>query len=288
MLRADCGEHSDNPTVHGGDLTSRLLTDNNTTRTARIVAKQEGVIAGIPEVKLFCQINGIEVENAVEDRAVCTVGMVLLELRGNLISLLAVERTLLNLLQRMSGIATLTHQLADIAAPTLISATRKTPLGYLDKRAVLVGGGGTHRLGLWDAILIKDNHLATPDKQAAIQTALQTAWKNREKSRFIEIEVISNQEALAAARTMQRLAQQDEAYPLILMLDNFAPEAIRESLTQLTEEGLRQHLLVELSGGITQDNLKDYAGLGADVISLGALTHSASALDLSMQIEGSD
>jgi len=280
MLRADIGE--------SGDLTSGQLTDNTTTGTARIIARQQGIVAGIPEVNLFCQTNGIVVERAVEDRAVCVSGTELLTLRGELTTLLAIERTLLNLLQRMCGIATLTRQLADLAAPTLISATRKTPLGYLDKRAVLLGGGGTHRLGLWDAVLIKDNHLAAVDKQSAIHDTLQIAWENRDKSRFIEIEVGNEQEALTAAKVMQQLAKLDTNYPLILMLDNFDPEAIQHTLARLATEGLRQHLLIELSGGVDQNNLKQYTHLGADVISLGALTHSAPALDISLQIKRSN
>ena len=165
--------------------------------------------------------------------------------------------------------------------------TRKTPWGLLDKRAVHLGGGGTHRLGLGDAIVIKNNHLAllAPREEEAAPMAIERAWEFREKSAFIEVEVRGEAGALAAAEAFRRL-QEDaaEEYPCLLMLDNMTPDEIGPILDVLRRENLWEHVLIEASGGISEANVEAYAACGVDAISVGALTHSARALDICQRI----
>src|SRR5208283_1737742 len=170
---------------------------------------------------------------------------------------------------------------------TRVVATRKTVWGLLDKRAVHLGGGGTHRLGLGDAILIKNNHLAliARREEDAAPEALACAWHCRTEAAFIEIEVRSEGAALAAAEAFRRLQKEsDERYPCLLMLDNLAPKEISTILDSLHREHLWSYALIEASGGISEKNVEAYADTGVDAISIGALTHSARALDLCLRI----
>jgi nicotinate-nucleotide pyrophosphorylase (carboxylating) len=204
---------------------------------------------------------------------------------------LSFERVVLNLVQRMSGIATATRALARRASAggrrAQIVATRKTPWSLLDKRAVHLGGGGTHRLGLSDAILIKNNHLALLDEreERAVPIAVARAWERRERAAFIEVEVRSLSAALAAARTFASLEQKAaRLYPCLLMLDNMSSLQVARVVEALKREGLWEYALVEASGGIDGKNVEEYADAGVDAISVGALTHSPRALDISQQI----
>jgi nicotinate-nucleotide pyrophosphorylase (carboxylating) len=197
----------------------------------------------------------------------------------------------LNLLQRMSGIATMTRRLQEQMrrrnSQTVLIATRKTPWGLLDKRAVYLGGGGTHRLGLSDAILVKNNHLAllAPREEEAVVTAVERAWAGRQSAAFVEIEVRSAESAVAAARAFRRVRAGDQtSCPCVLLLDNMSPEQARGTLDVLKAEGLRDEIVVEISGAINESNLDEYASCGADALSMGALTHSPRALDLSFKI----
>jgi nicotinate-nucleotide pyrophosphorylase (carboxylating) len=165
--------------------------------------------------------------------------------------------------------------------------TRKTPCGLLDKRALHLGNGGTHRLGLADAIVIKNNHLAllASCEEEAVSSAIERAWKFRNESAFIEVEVRTEGAARAAAKTfccLQHEAQ--EEYPCLLMLDNMSPEQIQCVVGTLRQEGLWNSTLIEASGGISEANLEAYAAGGADAISIGALTHSVRALDISQRM----
>jgi nicotinate-nucleotide pyrophosphorylase (carboxylating) len=157
----------------------------------------------------------------------------------------------------------------------------------LDKRALHLGNGGTHRLGLGDAILIKNNHLtllATAEAEA-VPLAIEKAWKFRGESAFIEVEVRSDDGARAAAQTFRRLrAAAAVDYPCLLMLDNMAPDAISAILDTLQRESLWDDTLIEASGGISDANVEAYAASGVDAISVGALTHSARALDVCQRI----
>jgi nicotinate-nucleotide pyrophosphorylase (carboxylating) len=168
-----------------------------------------------------------------------------------------------------------------------VIGTRKTPWGLLDKRALHLGGGGTHRLGLWDAILVKNNHLALLDdrEEEAVRIAVERAWGARKAAAFIEVEVRSEESALAAAqafRRMQELSEEkaDPDVPCVLLLDNMPPERIFLLLERLRAEGLFDCVLTEASGNISKRNVDEYAGCGVDAISVGALTHSARALDV--------
>jgi len=165
--------------------------------------------------------------------------------------------------------------------------TRKTPWGLLDKRALHLGNGGTHRLGLGDAIVIKNNHLAllASREEDAAPMAIEKAWKFRAESAFIEVEVRGEAAARAAAQTFRRLQEDaSEQYPCLLMLDNMSPAEITAILGMLRREGLWEHALIEASGGISESNVEGYADCGVDAISIGALTHSARALDICQRI----
>ncbi|RLI07365.1 carboxylating nicotinate-nucleotide diphosphorylase, partial [Candidatus Bathyarchaeota archaeon] len=204
-------------------------------------------------------------------------GDVVMRVRGPARALLAAERTALNFLMRMSGIATATHAMVEEARKAnpevRVAATRKTAPGLraFDKRAVEVGGGDTHRLRLDDCILIKNNHLAlVGDVGEAVRKAREMASFTKK----VEVEVRSPEEAVEAAR----------AGADIIMLDNMTVEEVREALRRLEEEGLRSRVLVEASGRIGLEEAADYAGAGVDIISSGFLTHSARALDFAMRV----
>jgi nicotinate-nucleotide pyrophosphorylase (carboxylating) len=202
-------------------------------------------------------------------------GTVVMDLDGQARSILLVERTALNIIGRMSGIATRTRIMATLLERTgcscRISATRKTAPGLraLDKKAVVLGGGEPHRANLSEGILIKDNHLALVPLEQAVCSAKQVPLPLK-----IEVEVAGPAEAVAAA----------EAGADILLLDNMTPGTVKSTLTLLEEKGLRDALLIEVSGGITEENLVSYALPGVDLISSGALTHSVRNFDVSLEI----
>ena len=208
--------------VSTGDITSNSVLAKNKPATAFLYAKSAGIVAGLEETIWFLKKHGLEVKIQVNDGQNVNKGDLVLTLDGGQNEILSTERICLNILQRMSGIATETKRLVDSLKGyhTRIAATRKTLLRYLDKKAVFLGGGLTHRFGLWDAILIKDNHLETVKKEGItdyIETALARASKNVDKVDFIEIEVTSHEEALIAAQTFDSLNLKK---PCVVMLDN--------------------------------------------------------------------
>jgi nicotinate-nucleotide pyrophosphorylase (carboxylating) len=168
--------------------------------------------------------------------------------------------------------------------------TRKTPWGLLDKRAIHLGGGGTHRLGLGDGIVVKNNHLAllARREEQAAPLAVEKAWTSRRRSPFIEVEVRSEEGALAAAHAFKRLRAEAPSatreYPCLVMLDNLMPDDVRQIIVAMRREKVWEGTLVEASGGITETNMELYAAAEVDAISLGTLTHSVRALDLSQRI----
>jgi nicotinate-nucleotide pyrophosphorylase (carboxylating) len=256
-----------------------------------VLAREGGIAAGLEEFALLLRSHGLRVEFEKQDGDVVRPGEALLRAEGNEIALLSLERVGLNLIQRMSGIATAAHclqqRVKQRGLPARVVGTRKTHWGLLDKRALHLGNGGTHRLGLGDAILIKNNHLAllANTEAEAAPLAIEKAWKFRGESAFIEVEVRSEDGARAAAQTFRRLrdaAAQD--YPCLLMLDNMAPDAIAAILDVLRRESLWGDTLIEASGGISEANVEAYAASGVDAISVGALTHSARALDVCQRI----
>jgi len=263
-----------------GDLTSELVVPEGAWAEAEVVAKEGGVLAGVREAKMAFELLGARVLEAMEDGAPIKPGDVVLRVEGPARALLAAERTALNFLMRMSGIATATAELlrrARRANPRVrVAATRKTAPGLreLDKRAVRLGGGDTHRLRLDDCVLIKDNHIAVV---GSIEEAIRKAREGVSFTKKIEVEVSRPEEAVLAAR----------AGADIVMLDNFTIGEVRRALELLERAGLRHKVLVEASGRITPDNVADYAGAGVDIISSGYITHSARSLDFSMRIVSS-
>jgi nicotinate-nucleotide pyrophosphorylase (carboxylating) len=223
------------------------------------------------------QIANVDVAEHVDDGTQTRKGQVILRVRGVARSILAVERTALNVLMRMSGIATLTRRLVEEARsvnPKIkLACTRKTTPGFrmFEKRAVEIGGGDTHRLRLDDAVLIKTNHITAA---GGVEEAVKRAKLNASFTKKIEVEVTSLEQAFRASKLG----------PDILMLDNMSPDEVEEVINKLNETGLRGRMLIEVSGGVTPDTLSAYAKTGVDVISMGALTHSAKALDINMRI----
>jgi nicotinate-nucleotide pyrophosphorylase (carboxylating) len=273
------------------DSTVEALGIRGEPASAIIVAGEDGVAAGLDEVAFMLRRFGVQVTLEARDGDIVERGRTVLRAEGERTKLLSLERVGLNLLQRMSGIATATRCLQGRArnrcASTRIVATRKTPWGLLDKRAVHLGKGGTHRLGLGDAIVIKNNHLAliAYDEEQAAPLAIARAWSFRRDAAFIEVEVRGAAAALAAAKTFRRLQDEVvERYPCLLMLDNMRTEDIRSILDALRRENLWDDILIEASGGISETNVEAYAASGVDAISIGALTHSPRALDFSQRI----
>ena len=273
------------------DLTAEALGLQGGRASAAVIANEGGVAAGLAELAYLLGQRGVVVTMEKRDGDAMRPGDILLRAEGDRMKLLGLERVGLNLAQRMCGIATAARCLQERArrrSPlTRVVGTRKTPWGLLDKRALHLGSGGTHRLGLGDAILIKNNHLAllAGREEEAAPVAIERAWKFRKESAFIEVEVRGEVAARAAARTFRRLLEEGpESYPCLLLLDNMTPDAIGAILEMLRHEGLWDAVLVEASGGISEANIEAYAACGVDAISIGALTHSARALDLRQSI----
>jgi len=273
------------------DLTVAALGIGSEHAAGRILAKQAGIAAGIEEYCWLLGRGGIAVKALKKDGDAIKHGDVLLEIEGERGTLLSYERVGLNLLQRMSGIATMTRDLQERVRrrnpATSVIGTRKTPWGLLDKRALHLGGGGTHRLGLGDAILVKNNHLALLAKreEEAVPIAVRRSWSLRASAVFIEVEVRSKAGAVAAAETFRELREKDSpTCPCWLLLDNTAPDQIKDILQKLRTENLLEHVLIEASGNISEENAEAYADSGVDAMSSGALTHSARALDLSQKL----
>ena len=275
-----------NDDVGAGDITSKAILTKNEPKTALLKAKAGGVIGGIEEVTWFLRMHNLNIKVYKKDGENALRGETILEIQGYQKNILAIERIALNVMQRMSGIATETKRLVDLVKGynTWISATRKTVLKYIDKKAVFLGGGLTHRFGLWDSILIKDNHLEALKSQRIpnyIETALTKTSAYSSKVGFIEIEVTSYEEALRAARKFKALMLK---VPCVIMLDNMVPETIEATLERLRKEALYDSVLFEASGDITPENILAYAKTGIDIVSLGYLTHSARALDMSLEM----
>ncbi len=273
------------------DLTARALGMKGRFASAAILAREGGVAAGLGEFAFLMRAHEVEVAFEKQDGDAIRPGDTLLRAEGEELKLLSLERVGLNLLQRMSGIATASRCLQERArrrSPMArIVGTRKTPWGLLDKRALHLGNGGTHRLGLGDAIVIKNNHLAliADREEDAAPVAIEKAWKIRAESAFIEVEVRSEAAACAAAQTFRRVQEEAaEQYPCLLMLDNMPPDEIGAILDMLRREDLWDHTLIEASGGISETNVEAYAACGVDAISVGALTHSTRALDICQRI----
>jgi nicotinate-nucleotide pyrophosphorylase (carboxylating) len=263
--------------VGQGDATSAAVVPAGLTVEAAVVSKEAGVAAGIEETTILAESLMLRVKAEVADGEKIRNRQTVMKISGDAQTILSAERTILNLLSRMSGIATATRSLieklqkANLTAK--IAATRKTAPGlcFFDKKAVLVGGGDPHRLRLDDMILIKDNHVAIA---GSVENAVKRAKEAASFSKKIEAEVNSTADAIKAA----------EAGADIVMLDNFSPSQVEEAVGALKKAGFFGKVLLEVSGGVTEHNLLDYASAQVDVISMGALTHSVKALDISLDI----
>ncbi len=274
-----------------GDLTAAAIELKPARVSAAVIGRESGIAAGLQEFALVYRGHGVDVVLEKEDGDAIHPGDTVLLAQGEQTKLLALERVGLNLLQRMSGIATAAHclqrRVRESGSETQIVGTRKTPWGLLDKRALHLGGAGTHRLNLGDAILIKNNHLAllADREEDAAPVAIERAWNLRGKSAFIEVEVRGEIAARAAAAKFRELQKNDgEEYPCVVMLDNMTAAGVRAVLDALRRRELLDFVLVEASGGISEANFLEYAATGVDVISIGSLTHSVRALDLSQKI----
>ncbi len=261
-----------------GDITSSALIPEEQQARARLFFREPGVAAGIREAATVFRLLGCTAETHVQDGTEVKPGETLLEVEGPARALLAGERTALNLVGRMAGIATTASRLqaraSEINPKVRIAATRKTVPGLrdFDKRAVELGGADTHRYGLDDCVLIKDNHLAL---MPSIAEAVRRAREGVSFTKKIEVEVESREEAEEAAK----------AGADIIMLDNMPPAEIRECLAYLAERGLREGVIYEASGGITPENMEGYAATDVNVISMGWLTHSVRSLNVKLEIE---
>ena len=262
--------------VGQGDVTSAAVVPKNLIVDSVIIAKEEGIIAGIEEAMILAKSLGLNAKPEAADGDVIKNGDLILKISGNARAILSAERTMLNLLSRMSGIATTTRSLSEMLQKAnlnvKVAATRKTAPGlqYFDKKAVLIGGGDPHRLRLDDMILIKDNHIAIA---GSVEKAIKKA-KTASFSKKIEVEVSSISDALKAAK----------AGVDIVMLDNFPPQKVKDAVRSLKKAGFFGKVLLEVSGGITEQNLLEYASAQVDLISMGSLTHSVKALDMSLEI----
>jgi len=263
--------------VGQGDITTSLTIPSGTIVEAKVLVKESGVIAGIEEAMVFLESFGLQVNPLVSDGSKMRQKTVILIIVGDARTLLSIERTLLNLLSRMSGIATATSRLVEkvrrAGHKTRVACTRKVApgLSYFDKKAVVIGGGDTHRLHLDDMILVKDNHLAVV---GGIGAAVRKVREAVSFSKKVEVEVSTVEDALKAV----------EAGVDIVMLDNFTSKQVETTIGLLENKRLRDKVLVESSGGITEKNILEFAAAGVDIISLGEITDSAKALDMSLEI----
>ncbi|HID56653.1 TPA: carboxylating nicotinate-nucleotide diphosphorylase [Candidatus Poribacteria bacterium] len=255
-----------------GDITSRLVLPPGFKGEAIVIAKDSGVLAGMEFFKMvYAEIDShLEISFERRDGEEIRCGEVICSLRGSVESILAGERIGLNFLQRLSGIATLTARFVKEVKgfPVKITDTRKTTPGWreMEKYAVRVGGGYNHRLGLYDSVLIKDNHIAAA---GSITAAVKAAREKAPHTMKIEVEV----------ETLEGVEEALRAHVDIIMLDNMPIEMIRQAVSMIDGRAL-----VEVSGGISLKNVRQIAEIGVDIISIGALTHSAAPIDMSMKL----
>jgi nicotinate-nucleotide pyrophosphorylase (carboxylating) len=262
--------------INYGDLTSELVP--NIPIHANIISKQEGVVCGLDFAEILLKSLDVEVSSLFSDGDVVRKGDIVLQLRGLSRAILTSERTILNLLMRLSGIATQTQNLVNrieqVNNRIILAATRKTTPGfrYFEKYAIRIGGGDPHRWNLSDTVLIKENHLRLLGEDA-ITSILNQSNKMTSFTKKVEIEVENLSELRIALN----------AQPDIIMLDDFSKEDIQEAIA-IIKQTTDQIPLIEVSGGITDQNIDNYIIPGIDIISMGILTHSAPAIDFSLKI----
>lgn len=259
-----------------GDLTCEFFVAPGQAGNARIVAKENGVAAGVEvSAEVFRRVDpSLRVEVLLPSGSRVSPGDVVLTVSGEVRSILTAERVALNFLQRLSGVATLTRRFVDIVASTRaqILDTRKTTPGLraLEKAAVVAGGGVNHRFGLYDMVMVKDNHLAAQDNLDSLRSAI-----TRLHSLHPEIRVELEADTIEQVRGFLTLEGVD-----VILLDNMTPDAMRKAV--VLGAG---HVKFEASGGVNLETVKSIASTGVDFISIGALTHSAPAVDFSLDLE---
>ncbi len=205
-------------------------------------------------------------------------------MKGSVKSLLKTERKILDIIGRMSGIATMTFNLRKLVkGKVMIAATRKSLLGYPDKKAVFIGGGLTHRLALWDGVLLKDNHFELFGDRTIMEDTVEEVVKKNPKFPVVA-EAKDENEALWLADVFGRL-KNEYGCVFVIMFDNLQPTAIRGTINKIKRINLYDGILFEASGNITEKNIKDYADTGVDYVSVGALTHSVKAFDVSLRLK---
>lgn len=260
-----------------GDITTEALIPNETLANAKLISKQEGIVAGTQIVKEIFESRGLMVAILKNDGEEVFKNETIIEIMGKAKDILVLERVALNILMRMSGIATNTREIIDkinnIAPNLKIAGTRKTAPGLakFDNLAITIGGGDSHRFCLDDMVLIKDNHIAV---LGSVSKAIQKAKETVSFTKKIEIEVENSKDAAIASKNGAD----------IIMLDNMDPKSIKETLEILNDFNLRENILIEISGGINSENIIEFAKTGVDIISIGSLTHSAKSLDIGLDI----
>ncbi len=268
--------------IGDGDHTSLSCIPPTAMGCQQLIIKEEGILAGVEVAEEVIRYFDPELrtEIFIRDGAHVRPGDIAFKVYGKVLSLLQVERTMLNIMQRLSGVATTAHRYQSLIADTgcRVLDTRKTTPGLrlLEKEAVAIGGGTNHRIGLFDMILLKDNHVDFAGGITAAITRAQQYCKDKQKDLRIEIEVRNEAEIREALQTNGA----DR-----IMLDNFTPERTR-SAVQIIRDWEKQNgrkIEIESSGGITIDTIRDYAVCGVDFVSVGALTHSVKSLDMSFK-----
>ena len=253
-----------------GDITSSLLPKKRI--VAKIISREKAIVAGVKFAKEIFNIMGCNVQIVKKDGQKIQPNQTIMRISGNADKILTCERTALNLLTRMSGIATQTSELVSKipSKKTKVYATRKTAPGlrFFDKEAVRIGGGERHRMRLDEMVMIKDNHIAVSD------SILDLINKAKKKYKKFEVEVENNNDAILAAKEGAT----------IIMLDNFSPVQIKKTIENLKKEKLRNKVKLEASGGITSKNIGEYAKTEVDIISVGSITNSVKGIDLSLEI----
>ncbi|MBA3272521.1 MAG: carboxylating nicotinate-nucleotide diphosphorylase [Chthoniobacterales bacterium] len=263
--------------VGSGDVTSEFFVAPNLQAVGRIVARERAVVAGSETAaEVFRRVDPkLDIAVLKKDGAALMGGETILEVRGSARSILTAERVALNFLQRLSGIATLTREFVEAAGKSKakILDTRKTTPGLraLEKAAVAAGGGKNHRFGLYDMVLVKDNHLMANDGISALAAAIERVRRERPDVR-IEVEA----DRLEQVRSFLGITGID-----VILLDNMKPTEMREAVALGKKKNGVQF---EASGGVTLQNIRQVAASGVDFVSVGALTHSARAIDLSLEL----
>ena len=258
--------------VQSGDVTSILLPKNKI--KAKIISRENGILAGVKFAGDIFRLKGCSVKIIKKDGVKVKPNQIILQVSGNARIILSCERTALNLISRMSGIATHTNLLVSkirkINKKTKLYSTRKTAPGlrFFDKEAVEIGGGHKHRMSLNEMVMIKDNHLL-------VSKSMKDIIKNaRKRHKNVEVEVESQRDAILAANSGAT----------IIMLDNFSPEQIKKTITALQKKKLRNKVKLEASGGINSKNIAAFAKTGVDMISVGSITNSVKGLDLTLEV----